>query len=65
VFTIEAPIPRDVLFHVIFPDMENNEMFHLGIDNTAYGLGAVNFRITLPQFRECLQWMDQYDAEGK
>ena len=65
VFTMEAPLPRDVLFHVIFPAMENNEMFHLRIDNTAYGLGAMNFRISLPQFRECLQWMDQYDAEGK
>jgi hypothetical protein len=65
VLTMKVDVPRDLLFNVIFPDMENNEMFHLRIDNTAYGLGAMNFRITLPQFRECLQWMDRYDAESK
>ena len=65
VFTMETPIPGDVLFYVIFLDMEHNEMFHLRIDNRAYGLGAMNFRISLPQFQECLEWMEKNDAEGR
>ena len=65
VFTMETPIRRDVLFNVIFPDVENNEMFHLRIDDRAYGLGAMNFRISFPQLQECLQWMEKNDAEQR
>jgi hypothetical protein len=62
--TMKGDVPRDELFDVIFPDMANNEMLNLRVDDTAYGLGALNFRMTLPQFQECRQWMDKYNGQS-
>ena len=63
-FIMKSNVPRDVLLNVILPDIANNEVFHLSVDQTSYGLGSGVFRYTFGQFQECLEWMEKYNAES-